>query len=50
MVQWTETCRSEYIDILIANLKKKLCLIRGTFVGEKNFDVINMHGTTIRKN
>jgi hypothetical protein len=24
------------------------CLIKGAFVGEKNFDVIKMHGTTIQ--
>jgi hypothetical protein len=23
---------------------------KGAFVGEKNFDVIKMHGTTIKKN
>jgi hypothetical protein len=27
-----------------------MCLIKGAFVGEKNFDVIEMHGTTIEKN
>ena len=26
-----------------------MCLIKGVFVGEKNFDVIKMHGTTIKK-
>jgi hypothetical protein len=26
-----------------------MCLIKGAFVGEKNFDVIKMHGTTIKK-
>ena len=26
-----------------------MCLIKGAFVGEKNFDVIKMHGTTTRK-
>jgi hypothetical protein len=25
-----------------------MCLIKGAFVGEKNFDVIKMHGTTIK--
>ena len=25
-----------------------MCLIQGAFVGEKNFDVIKMHGTTIK--
>jgi hypothetical protein len=24
--------------------------MKGAFVGEKNFDVIKMHGTTIKKN
>jgi hypothetical protein len=24
-----------------------VCIIKGTFVGEKNFDVIKMHGTII---
>jgi len=26
-----------------------MCLIKGAFVGEKNFDVIKMQGTTIKK-
>ena len=26
-----------------------MCLLKGAFVGEKNFDVIKMHGTTIKK-
>jgi hypothetical protein len=26
-----------------------MCLIKGAFVGEKNFDVIKMHGATIKK-
>jgi hypothetical protein len=25
-----------------------MCLIKGAFVGEKNFGVIKMHGTTIK--
>jgi hypothetical protein len=25
-----------------------MCLTKGAFVGEKNFDVIKMHGTTIK--
>jgi len=25
-----------------------MCLIKGIFVGENNFDVIKMHGTTIK--
>ena len=25
-----------------------MCLIKGAFVGDKNFDVIKMHGTTIK--
>ena len=25
-----------------------MCLIKGAFVGEKNFDVITTHGTTIK--
>jgi hypothetical protein len=27
-----------------------MCLIKGAFVGEKNFDVIKRHGTTIKNN
>jgi hypothetical protein len=27
-----------------------MCLIKGAFVGENNFDVIKMHGTTIKIN
>jgi len=26
-----------------------MCLIKGAFVGEKNFDVTKMHGTTIKE-
>jgi len=26
-----------------------MCLIKGAFFGEKNFDVIKMHGTKIKK-
>jgi hypothetical protein len=26
-----------------------MCLIKGAFVDEKNFDLIKMHGTTIKK-
>ena len=26
-----------------------MCLIKGVFVGKRNFDVIKMHGTTIKK-
>ena len=26
-----------------------MCLIKGAFVGENNFDVIKMHGTTIKE-
>jgi hypothetical protein len=26
-----------------------MCLIKGAFVGEKNLDVIKMHGKTIKK-
>jgi hypothetical protein len=26
-----------------------MCLIKGAFVGGKNFDVIKMHGTRIKK-
>jgi hypothetical protein len=26
-----------------------MCLTKGAFVGEKNLDVIKMHGTTIKK-
>jgi hypothetical protein len=26
-----------------------MCLINGAFVGEKSFDFIKMHGTTIKK-
>ena len=26
-----------------------MCLIKGVFVGEKNLDVIKMHGTAIKK-
>ena len=26
-----------------------MCLIKGAFVGEKNYGVIEMHGTTIKK-
>ena len=25
-----------------------MCLMKGAFVGEQNFDVIKMHGTTIK--
>jgi len=25
-----------------------MCIIKGAFVGEKHFDVIKMHGTTIK--
>jgi hypothetical protein len=27
-----------------------ICLIKCAFVGEKNFNIIKMHGTTIKKN
>jgi hypothetical protein len=27
-----------------------MCLIKGAFVGEKNLDVIKMHGTITKKN
>jgi hypothetical protein len=27
-----------------------ICIIKGAFVGKKEFDVIKMHGTTIKKN
>jgi hypothetical protein len=37
--------RSECIDVLIVNF---ICSIKCAFVGENNFNIIKMHGTTIK--
>jgi hypothetical protein len=47
--RWTiKTCWSECRYVLIVDFKI-LCLIKGAFVDEKNFDVIKMYGMTIKK-
>jgi hypothetical protein len=45
---WTETCRSKYTDVLTVNFEHFIWLINCAFVGQKNFDIIEMHGATIK--
>jgi hypothetical protein len=42
-------CRSKHRDILTVRFNILRVLSKSAFVGKKNFDVIKMHGTTIKK-